>query len=42
MIEAVEELGKAWDEFIDALYKAWHIDKLIDMINWVCKRRRLI
>lgn len=39
MIEAVEELEKAWGEFIDALYKAWHIDKLIDMINLVYKRR---
>ena len=40
MIEAIEELKKAWDEFTDALYMAWHIDKLIDMINWVYKRRR--
>ena len=40
IIEKIEELKKAWDEFIDVLYRAWHIDKLIDMIDWVFERNR--
>ena len=40
IIESFEELKKAWDEFIDTLCRAWHIDKLIDMIDWVCERSR--
>ena len=38
IIESFKELKKAWGEFIDALCEAWHIDKLVNMINWVCKR----
>ena len=32
IIESYKELKKAWNELIDALYRAWHIDKLIGMI----------
>lgn len=32
IIESYKKLKKAWGEFINALYKAWHLDKLIGMV----------
>lgn len=36
IIESFEELKKAWGEFVDVLYEAWHLDKLIGMVDRIC------
>ena len=36
IIESSEELKKAWNELVGVFYEAWHLDKLIGMVNRIC------